>query len=1252
MGRQLAVDGPVVLGVCAMAKKAHSEPMTQTLNRLRGFSVGRVLEFRVVYFEEAMILNKPVEEWPLCDALIAFFSSGFPLDKAIAYARLRKPFVFNDLDKQKWLFDRRKIYELLLGAGVPVPRHVVLNADEQNEVEESEDYLQINGVRISKPLVEKPISGEDHNIYLYYPRSQGGGSKRLFRKVQDRASQFYPEIHTTRVHDGNSYIYEELLQTEGTDVKVYAIGPEYAHAEARKSPVVDGKVRRNARGKEERYPVILDAEEKSIARKVVITFGQTICGFDLLRSNGRSYVCDVNGWSFVKDSRKFWSDSANLLRQYALEAISPSHLRAHPDGNQLVADAEEAVHAEGSQRAGKRHSALRAAEHHPSFFPTPVDAELLCVVALTRHGDRTPKEKLKFYTREPALLAMISEYGSSTVEELKIKNVRLMEEVTRRVCATVDRMRTERLLSLSAARAGKADADDDNMDDDFGKLLTVRQVLTSHPFRGINRKVQLKPTRWERPTGDDGAGGAPIDKPSSFADGPEPGAAPTEALFILKWGGELTALGEAQAEHLGTVFRKTLYPGEFGGVLRLHATYRHDLKIYASEEGRVQMTAAAFARGFLDLDGNLTPILASLVSKNEKVTQMLDETPDAGRSLMDLAKEHIHKVLELDAPISDDVATGARPAPFLLPPSPSALDARARPAARAPPHDAAAPSAEPFEAEPHHWAAAQRALAVPVTLTPAGGAPESPLGVLAPAPSNFSMLSAPALPHAPPHLAEVESDDAGGGGSLGLSHTRSPLVVAAPTASSLLVRSLRSMGNPKQALVRLRDLLDELLKELKVRAKAAALCADDVEQVVPARDDPTASAPGGSVVESYMQPVGSIARQDSAAGSAHGSGLRSSRSSVDGDDERAECDCESQLVPKNGETAHLQYCRWSKLRRDLYKPKKDSFDTTKVPDVYDNAMYDVVHNAHLGLGALTELYRTAHTLASYVVPQEYGIEKHDKVHIGLQVCSVLLRKIHHDLLSGTSPQQHEQERVHQLDSSHSTDVRSPQRHVRTRLYFTSESHIHSLFNVLRWGSDVSHMSGDTVSSIFSDEARAAFDDMELCYLTHVVFRVLHKKGAPLDERTSYCVQVLVSPGVNQDLRRGESRSARHELVAAAPMVLSSRDDLTLEEVDNFFQFFLGRETEYDRPDPHDPSAGDAETGKGRATVKNQFLSLAHGVDASLTPSASHTALPKFDQGGKALLNWSDLHGHDKRRSGSNGGSQHHRHSTRDARPTL
>ena len=50
------------------------------------------------------------------------------------------------------------------------------------------------------------------------------------------------------------------------------MGPEYAHAEARKSPSLDGKVERDSRGKEIRYPIILDQQEKELAHKVCKLF--------------------------------------------------------------------------------------------------------------------------------------------------------------------------------------------------------------------------------------------------------------------------------------------------------------------------------------------------------------------------------------------------------------------------------------------------------------------------------------------------------------------------------------------------------------------------------------------------------------------------------------------------------------------------------------------------------------------------------------------------------------------------------------------------------------------------------------------------------------------------------------------------------------------------------------------------------------------------------------------------------------------
>jgi inositol-hexakisphosphate/diphosphoinositol-pentakisphosphate 1-kinase len=128
----------------------------------------------------------------------------------------------------------------------------------------------------------------------------------LFRKIGNRSSEFYPNI--SEVRRVGSYIYEEFVETQGTDVKMYSVGPEYGHAEARKSPAVDGKVERNQDGKEVRFPVILTFREKEISRRIVLVFKQFVCGFDILRVQDNehsfvSYVCDVNGWSFVKNSR-------------------------------------------------------------------------------------------------------------------------------------------------------------------------------------------------------------------------------------------------------------------------------------------------------------------------------------------------------------------------------------------------------------------------------------------------------------------------------------------------------------------------------------------------------------------------------------------------------------------------------------------------------------------------------------------------------------------------------------------------------------------------------------------------------------------------------------------------------------------------------------------------------------------------------------------------------------------------------------
>jgi len=290
-----------------MKKKSYSKPMREILSRLKEFEY-----LSVIIFDEEVILNEPVEQWPLCDYLISFHSSGFPLSKAEDYVALRQPFVVNDLTKQHVLQSRPAVYELLVGAGIPVPRYAVLDRtdDCDGALVEEEDRVTVNGECFEKPFVEKPVCAEDHNVNIYFSKSEGGGCQRLFRKIDNRSSDYSSE---SRVRKQGSFIYEEFLKTGGKDIKVYTVGPDYVYAEARKSPGLDGKVERTREGKEVRYPVILSSEEKSIAKKICLAFKQTVCGFDLLRTSEKSYVCDVNGFSFVKNNSEYYDNCASVL---------------------------------------------------------------------------------------------------------------------------------------------------------------------------------------------------------------------------------------------------------------------------------------------------------------------------------------------------------------------------------------------------------------------------------------------------------------------------------------------------------------------------------------------------------------------------------------------------------------------------------------------------------------------------------------------------------------------------------------------------------------------------------------------------------------------------------------------------------------------------------------------------------------------------------------------------------------------------
>lgn len=597
-----------------MESKVKSQPMQAILRRLEMCG-----DFSITIFPEAVILNEPIETWPIVQCLIAFESKGFPLEKCTRYNKLRNPCCINQVEDQVKFRSRTAVYQTLSEWCIPCPDYVIINHLSPSGVDdlvENENFIMYRGKKISKPFVEKPEDGNRHDIWVYYPRSIGGGAKKLFRKVKDKASEFDPNQNLIR-RDG-TYIYEPFLPTQGTDIKVYTVGAGYVHAEARKAPTVDGKVQRSKDGKEIRYPVVLSQREKAIAAFIVKAFRQNICGFDILRTDGGSYVCDVNGWSFVKGNQKYYNDCSTLIRKHLLEECGITDVDT---STMILGPDDEIIGDTGSQISGQDYSKrLCNVDRCPE--------RLRSVIVVMRHGDRRPKEKMKFKTKHPSVLGYFDNPHEDTTE-VKLKLPEELETLRSHMVNSAEDLQKQ-LAELQkeevASPSSKPKLDE--------KIAAVKQELLSTEllipvlgmqdrFSGLERKVQLKAVKWKQ-----------------MENGSKSVA---QILVVAKWGGELTVTGLSQAEELGKRLRHDLYPNDPAGLLRLHSSFRHDFKIYSSQEGRCQITAAAFTKGFLDLEGDIIPILVSLVNRGGYAQGLLDEP--IPRKQRDAVKQEIEALL-------------------------------------------------------------------------------------------------------------------------------------------------------------------------------------------------------------------------------------------------------------------------------------------------------------------------------------------------------------------------------------------------------------------------------------------------------------------------------------------------------------------------------------------------------------------------------------------------------------------------------
>ena len=749
------------VGVCALDIKARSKASRNILTRLS--SAG---EFEVVIFGDKVILDEAVENWPKCDFLISFFSDGFPLDKAIAYNNLRKPFVVNDLPMQKILWDRRLCLRVLDSIGVPTPQRVEVNRDggpvlespklaehlrrfsgvklegpedgtggglkrnQQVTMTENGDAITVDGISLRKPFVEKPISGEDHNIHIYFPKDiNGGGGRRLFRKIGNKSSEWDDSLKIPRAitEPESSYLYEKFLDVDNAeDIKAYTVGPNFCHAETRTSPVVDGLVRRNTHGKEIRYICNLKPDEQTIASKITTGFGQRICGFDMLRVKNQSFVIDVNGWSFVKDNNDYYDKCAKILKdmftiekrkrdgtykQPELEAKTeqPSNDRAEPEKQQAHrkptigshrSDFVKKIMKTPSMSKLRNHS-HGAASPEPStgatplsspptleneprmnlknlppvepqvlpspliptdpLFPDPIENlhppeepsanapepslkhswKLKGLVAVVRHADRTPKQKLKFTFHTQPFVDLLKGHQ----EEVLLKGEHALKgvEEAARVALQEKIEDPEKLRSLqtSLARKGAWTGTKVQIKPMFRKRKPDEiQRIKTEIAENVDPEIVKAAEALRIQSKEDEESGNLSPKSHSRADSMAGttlsrfSAAENEMVIdklqlIVKWGGEPTHSARYQSQDLGENMR--------GDMMLMNKEALENVHVFSSSERRVTTSAQIWMATFL----NRKEVDVSEI----KIRKDLLDDSNAAKDVMDVVKKKLKLLL-------------------------------------------------------------------------------------------------------------------------------------------------------------------------------------------------------------------------------------------------------------------------------------------------------------------------------------------------------------------------------------------------------------------------------------------------------------------------------------------------------------------------------------------------------------------------------------------------------------------------------
>ena len=1163
-----------------MAKKVNSKHMKNILDNFKQFE-----EFKIVIFTEEIIFKTEIENWPIVDSLIIFFSDGFPYNKGLKYINLRKPFLINDFEMQKVFWDRVKVIKMLEEENIPTPSHIIIdrggeinndgennsgelntsaekekkvenykmeikhliknenkinnlklnlrkdisspkvkkelfknendkklkirkisnnssdnsfnnnsinnnkndkiinNNENINELMEFDDHIEYKGQKLYKPFVEKPFNGDDHDIYIYYPPNLGGGQKRLFRKTKELSSLYFPNLNEIR--RDKSYIYEEFLQSDGFDIKVYTIGPNNTHAEARKSPCLDGKVNRSPEGKEIRYPINLTPKEKEIAKKIVLKFKQNICGFDILRCQGNSYVCDVNGFSFVKGNKKYYQDCTDFLRKYIKQGLEIEIKDSNIKKNKESPEKMKSQIFKNLKLPDKKKKLIHK-------------EELRSIIAIFRHADRSPKEKMKLIVENEEFLLLFDEFGKKNnkknKKEIKLKKPNELKRVLEIVNDILDKNK-DKQISIGS-------------DNFYTRIFQIKMVLEQKiNFDGLTRKIQMKPLKFTEILDENGK---KINKI-------------TQALLILKWGGSLTHAGIEQARKLGSTFLYRLYPfhkNKSLGLLRLHNTYRHDLKCYSADEGRCLKTAASFLKGLLQLDGPIIPIISSMVRTDEDVNKLLDDS-ESIHEFKDKIKEKLSQCLNYDGEIKDKF--------YSL-----------------------------FNIE-NIYPEEDKSNNLEIGKTKTGSINNNK-----DVDENISKSSSTSSEN-----SDINKNNNSNYGDMDYNKKK--------RTNNPFNELTEHIGNPLKRLKHILLLVKNTIKHLKTflsnsnEVDSSTYFITDKSQILKREYDDNYNKKkliekilGEDINNKNDLESASLDRKLSNAEFYSSLTYKKEKEKENKEDEEkeqklSEKDTMNVLNETNfdckDENIILIYKRYVKLKNDFFNVKKNLFDISKIPDIYDNIKFDIIHNKDLMNNSSYELFEEVSLLADFVMPFEYGITKEEKLNIGLKIIKPLLKKIYYDLTNINSNSysninnnniEKEDKNWSGLDTTevNENEINTPERHVKSRFYFTCASHMYALLNVIGFG----------YNSFLTQNNRKSFEKIkkifDLDYCSHIIFRLFENMNFDLQNPNRYRLEIIMSPGSNRDPREANEE----HLINVSPWILLNKY-LNLTQMKEFLTKF-------------------------------------------------------------------------------------------------